>query len=126
MRRRWLGSRITWMLWFTCRYGERGSWVFKKRDDGMVDDCLYCQKRKLCCKLNSPCVYYLRTQNPYKEKKRKNCCQFVNKLYSRYQISSCECSMCLHCVCKVTDVTVKDLVQVELPIYALSEKQKSL
>ena len=103
--------------------------MFKKRD-GVVEDSLYCQKRNLCYKLNSPCVYYLRTQNPYKEKSEKllssKCCQFVNKLYSRYQISSCECSMCLHCVYKVSDVTVKALVQVYSPCMRYLRNKKKL
>ena len=65
-----------------------------------------CQQQKLCCKLNSPCMHYLRTQNPYEEEKwlSSKGCHFCPKLFfSWYQISSCKCTMFLHHIYKVLE-----------------------
>ena len=47
---------------------------------------------------------------------------FCQKLIFWHQPSSCKCSMCLHCVGKVSDqiVSAKAVVQVDWPAYALS------
>ena len=46
---------------------------------------------------------------------------FCQKIFLWHQTSSCKCSMCLHCVRKVSDGFSKALVQVDFPVHVLSE-----
>ena len=71
-----------------------------------------CQQLKQLYKLNSPFMHYLSTQDPYEAAKSEKIAKFkmlsfCQKLFSLYQISSCKCSVCLHCVCKVSDANSK-------------------
>ena len=64
---------------------------------------------KLWYKLISPCMHYLSTNKTLIKKQSvkkwlsSKRCHFVKKIFSWHQTSSCKCSMCLHCVCKVSD-----------------------
>ena len=60
-----------------------------------------CSQQKLWYKLNSQCMHYLRTQNPFERRKVKNNAKFkmlsfCQKIFSHYPISSSQCSRCLH------------------------------
>ena len=60
-------------------------------------------------KLISSCMHYLSTNKIlFKKQSIKKIAQFkmlsfCQKLILWHQTSSCKCSMCLHCVCKVSD-----------------------
>ena len=51
---------------------------------------------------------------------------FCQKVILWHQPSWCKCSMCLHCVCKVSDGFSKSSVQVDFPVHALSEHSQTL
>ena len=54
-------------------------------------------------------MHYLSTKKTFIKKQSvtkwlsSKCCHFVKKVFLWHQTSSCKCSMCLHCVCKVSD-----------------------
>ena len=54
------------------------------------------------------------------------CCRFVKKLFFQYQISSCKCSRCQHCVSKVSNANSKSSASSLIPRVSISENTKSL
>ena len=61
-------------------------------------------------------------QNKYTGKKAKfTKLSFCQKLIFWHPSSSRKCSMCLHCVCKLSEGVSKTVVQVDFPVHALSE-----
>ena len=66
--------------------------------------------QNLWYQLISPCMHYVSTnQTPIKKQSVRNWLfklkhlSICHILFFSHQISSCKCSMCLHCVCTVSD-----------------------